>query len=137
MRPETAQSVNVTLPPLTEIAQLKRGAVHVSYLDPFNEPGLIDAFVAAGIKLFLPGRYEKLMIWMYLALGWGGGALLNIVLSNYMVSQGNTVSTQMTYTPLWLPLFALVFATLVGLLSGLYPSLRAATLVPVTALKYE
>jgi putative ABC transport system permease protein len=43
----------------------------------------------------------------------------------------------MTYTPLWLPLFALVFATLVGLLSGLYPSLRAATLVPVTALKYE
>ena len=71
------------------------------------------------------------------ALGWGGGAVLNVVLSNYMVSQGNTVSTQMTYTPLWLPLFALVFATLVGLLSGLYPSLRAATLVPVTALKYE
>jgi len=71
------------------------------------------------------------------ALGWGGGAILNVVLSNYMVSQGNTVSTQMTYTPLWLPLFALLFATLVGLLSGLYPSLRAATLVPVTALKYE
>ena len=71
------------------------------------------------------------------ALGWGGGALLNIVLTNYLVNQGSSVSTQMTYTPLWLPLFALVFATLVGLISGLYPSLRAATLVPVTALKYE
>ncbi|GAP12910.1 ABC-type transport system [Longilinea arvoryzae] len=71
------------------------------------------------------------------ALGWGGGALLNVVLANYLVSQGNSVTTQMTYTPLWLPLFALVFATLVGLFSGLYPSLRAATLVPVTALKYE
>jgi putative ABC transport system permease protein len=71
------------------------------------------------------------------ALGWGGGAVLNIVLENYLVSTGSTVSSQMTYTPLWLPLFALVFATLVGLLSGLYPSLRAATLMPVTALKYE
>jgi len=36
-------------PPRDEIAQLKRGAIHVSYLDPFNEPVLIDAFVAAGV----------------------------------------------------------------------------------------
>ena len=37
-------------PPLEEIAMLKRGAIHVSYLDPFNEPALIDAFAAAGIS---------------------------------------------------------------------------------------
>jgi len=42
-----------------------------------------------------------------------------------------------TSTPAWLPAFALIFATLVGIVSGLYPSLRAATLVPVNALKYE
>ena len=36
-------------PPAAEIAQFKRGAIHVSYLDPFNEAGLIDAFVAAGV----------------------------------------------------------------------------------------
>ncbi|MCG3169444.1 MAG: NAD(P) transhydrogenase subunit alpha part 1 [Pseudomonadales bacterium] len=37
-------------PPLEEIAMLKRGAIHVSYLDPFNEPALIDAFATAGIS---------------------------------------------------------------------------------------
>lgn len=39
------------------------------------------ALTAAGIKLFLPGRYEKLMIWTYLALGWGGAAILTGVIA--------------------------------------------------------
>ena len=30
-------------PTLTEVAQLKSGAVHISYLDPFNERGLVEA----------------------------------------------------------------------------------------------
>ncbi len=36
----------------------------------------VIALSAAGIKLFLPGRYERAMIWLYLALGWGGAAIL-------------------------------------------------------------
>lgn len=36
-------------PTTEEIAQLKSGAIHVSYLDPFNEHGLIDAFKAQGV----------------------------------------------------------------------------------------
>lgn len=36
-------------PELAEIAQMKRGAMHISYLDPFNEHALVDAFIAAGI----------------------------------------------------------------------------------------
>ncbi|GMV91300.1 MAG: NAD(P) transhydrogenase subunit alpha [Candidatus Hydrogenedentota bacterium] len=37
-------------PPLEEIAKLKRGCIHVSFLDPFNERELIDALVAAGVS---------------------------------------------------------------------------------------
>lgn len=35
-------------PPQDEVGALKRGAIHISYLDPFNEHSLIDAFVAQG-----------------------------------------------------------------------------------------
>ncbi len=73
-------------------------------------------------------------------LGWGGSKVLNIVAMQYMAGQAqqgvisNGIST---VTPSWLLLFAVIFATLVGFLSGLYPALRAATLEPVMALKYE
>lgn len=74
-------------------------------------------------------------------LGWGASALLNVVALSYFASQASSGSSSMptmaTSTPFWLPLFALAFATIIGLLSGLYPALRAATLVPVSALKYE
>ncbi|MCP5051005.1 MAG: Re/Si-specific NAD(P)(+) transhydrogenase subunit alpha [bacterium] len=39
-------------PPEKEIASLKKGAIHISYLDPFNEKGLIDKFVKAGVSSF-------------------------------------------------------------------------------------
>lgn len=37
-------------PPLEEIELMKKGAIHVSYLDPFNEKELIDQFASSGIE---------------------------------------------------------------------------------------
>ncbi len=74
-------------------------------------------------------------------VGWGASAVLNVVALSYYASQvsrqGGLVPSMATSTPFWLPVFALGFATVIGLLSGLYPALHAASLVPVTALKYE
>lgn len=74
-------------------------------------------------------------------LGWLGGQALNVAALVYLAERasqtGGIPSSIAVYTPAWLPVFSMVFATLVGLLSGLYPALRAATLQPVTALKYE
>jgi putative ABC transport system permease protein len=74
-------------------------------------------------------------------VGWLAGQGINVVaivyLANQSAQQGGMPPSVAVYTPGWLPLLALVFATLVGLISGLYPALRAATMVPVVALKYE
>ncbi len=37
-------------PPLAEIPLMRRGAIHISYLDPFNEEELVNALVTAGIS---------------------------------------------------------------------------------------
>jgi putative ABC transport system permease protein len=74
-------------------------------------------------------------------LGWSAGQVINVLALAYLAQQaaqqGGPPPSAAVATPLWLPLFTLAFATLIGLLSGLYPALRAATMIPVTALKYE
>lgn len=75
------------------------------------------------------------------AAGWALGQVLNVIATAYLAGQaasmGTPPPTSAVYTPAWLPIFVLVFATVIGFLSGLYPALNAATMAPVTALKYE
>jgi putative ABC transport system permease protein len=78
-------------------------------------------------------------------LGVGLGALIELIASTYLAAlavqqsgaAASDVNISLIHTPLWLPIFAVVFATLVGVASGLYPAMRAAALSPVSALKYE
>jgi len=74
-------------------------------------------------------------------LGLSAGQVINVLALAYLAQQaaeqGGAPPSAAVATPLWLPLFTLAFSTLIGLLSGLYPALRAATMIPVSALKYE
>jgi len=42
--------LRVRKPPAADVARMKRGAVHLSFLDPFNEKELLAAFAAAGVS---------------------------------------------------------------------------------------
>ena len=76
-------------------------------------------------------------------LGWALSSAADVVIRS-LVQQSNgggglfgPGDSSVVYTPLWLPIFAIAFATVIGLVSGVYPALRAATLDPLRALKYE
>jgi putative ABC transport system permease protein len=77
-------------------------------------------------------------------LGTGMGALIDLIAGTYLAAQAvqsgvppSDVTFSIIHTPLWLPVFALLFSALVGVVSGVYPAVRAASLSPVDALKYE
>jgi ABC-type antimicrobial peptide transport system permease subunit len=70
------------------------------------------------------------------ALGWGIGKVINAGTNVYLRSQ-SLPADNFWAVPWWLVLFAIGFALLVSLVSGLYPAGRAARLDPVQALRYE
>lgn len=70
------------------------------------------------------------------ALGWIIGQVINLGTNLYLKGQGFPPE-HFWAVPWWLVGFAILFAFLVSLVSGLYPAGRAARLDPVQALRYE
>jgi putative ABC transport system permease protein len=71
-----------------------------------------------------------------LALGWVVSSIINLVINGVAMRQGVPRMSYFRF-PWWLCLGAIAFSILISLVAGIYPTLRAARVDPVVALRHD
>lgn len=73
-----------------------------------------------------------------LGLSYGASAVINHIAQGYLnFGMPTEEAIAISIIPLWLALFAVVFAILIGVVAGLYPAYRAVRLSPIKAIRNE
>jgi len=113
----------------------------ISILERYKEIGIMKAVGARdrdvkNIFLFESGVIGFLGGVFGLALGWVVSMLINLILNIFLTRQGLPYMNYFNF-PWWLCLGAVVFSILVSLTAGIYPTLRAARVDPVVALRHD
>mgnify|MGYP001600582822 CR=1 FL=1 len=113
----------------------------MSILERYREIGIMKAVGATDgdvqrIFLFEAGMIGLLGGLFGLALGWGVSQVINEVINALMARQQAPRMEYFSF-PWWLCLGAIAFSILVSLVAGIYPTLRAARVDPVVALRHD
>ena len=113
----------------------------MSILERYKEIGIMKAvgasnkdvkkifFFESGVIGFMGGVFG-------LALGWIVGMIINLIINSIAVRQGVPDMNYFRF-PWWLCLGAIAFSVLISLIAGIYPTLRAAKVDPVVALRHD
>jgi putative ABC transport system permease protein len=113
----------------------------ISLLEKTNEIGIMRSlgitssdikkifFMESGIMGFLGGIGG-------VCVGYISGTIVNFAFNIFAKNLGGQ-SLELFYTPGIFIGFVIVFSTLVGVLTGIFPSVRAAKLNPLDALRYK
>ena len=109
----------------------KIGNIRVVFL---MEAGLIG-FCGGVMGVAVSFGISKLLNYLAVSgsLGEGGGFLGSLMGGMGMMSGGS----QLSIIPLWLIVASIVFATVIGLVSGFYPANRAVKISALEAIKHE
>jgi len=113
----------------------------IALLERINEIGIMRAIGATSSNIRWLFIIESTIMGFLgglggVIVGLVGGKLVNIGLNLLAKSFGGQ-AVNLFFSPAWFVLFIIVFSALVGLLTGLYPSKKAANLNPLDALRYK
>jgi putative ABC transport system permease protein len=113
----------------------------IALLERTNEIGIMKAIGASKQEILLIFLTESILIGF---LGGVGGILMGFLGSNLINALFNFLARNMGgqpvdifYTPLWFVIFIIIFSTMVGFFTGIYPASRASRLNPLVALRYK
>jgi putative ABC transport system permease protein len=113
----------------------------MSILERYKEIGIMKAvgasdkdvkkifFFESGVIGFTGGVFG-------LALGWSVSRVINLIINGFATRQGVPHMNYFNF-PWWLCLGAIVFSILISLLAGIYPTVRAARVDPIVALRHD
>jgi putative ABC transport system permease protein len=113
----------------------------MSILERYQEIGIMKAVGASDADVQKIFMFEAGTIGFFggvfgLMLGWAVSSIINIVINTLTSRQGVPTVDYFSF-PWWLCLGSIVFSVLVSLLAGIYPTLRAARVDPVIALRHD
>ncbi|MFW5885181.1 MAG: ABC transporter permease [Patescibacteria group bacterium] len=113
----------------------------IALLERTNEIGIMKAIGASNRDIRFLFLLESVLIGFLggvvgILIGLAGTKLINFGF-NVLASKLGGEPIDIFQTPLWFVLFVLFFSTLIGLITGVYPSERAAKLNPLMALRYK
>jgi putative ABC transport system permease protein len=113
----------------------------MSILERYKEIGVMKAVGASNkdvkkIFLFESGVIGFMGGVFGLALGWIVSIIINAITNYFAVRQGAPYMNYFSF-PWWLCLGAIAFSILISLISGIYPTMRAAKVDPVVALRHD
>jgi putative ABC transport system permease protein len=113
----------------------------MSILERYKEIGIMKAvgasdkdvkkifFFESGVIGFMGGVFG-------LALGWIVSHVINLIINGFATRQGVPHMNYFSF-PWWLCLGAIAFSILISLLAGIYPTVRAARIDPIVALRHD
>ncbi|MFN7035769.1 MAG: ABC transporter permease [Bellilinea sp.] len=107
----------------------KNGDILILFLAEAAALGLLGGALGAGLAVGL-GELAN-----HSRSNWF--AQFNGLMSPTGTGMGGMVEVAMLVIPEWLVIFAIAFTTLTGVLAGIYPALRAASMQPLDALRHE
>jgi putative ABC transport system permease protein len=113
----------------------------IALLERTNEIGIMKAIGASKKEILLIFLTESILIGFLggvggIIVGFMGSETINYIF-NFLARNLGGQPVDIFYTPLWFIGFIIIFSTLVGFFTGVYPASRAARLNPLVALRYK